>query len=129
MLLANLTELIIFQVFASPWAASLDIEIRHAELTFQISPWPVDQEPESGVSAVDNLKVFLLAQVILLSTDQAQVRDSGKVCKLQDQFLTILHRYLKHKYNREANTKLAKGIMISSLAREAQEIRSQRLPV
>ena len=78
---------------------------------------------------MDNLKVFMLAQIILLSTDQAQVEHTSKVTRVQDQFLTMLHRYLKHKHHQGANSKLAKGIMISSLAREAQEIRSHRLPV
>ena len=117
-----------FQVFASPWAASIDIEERHAQLTYQISPWPVDN-PAQGDNNVDRLQVFLLAHIILLSTDQVRVKDVPQVSKLQDNYLTMLHRYLKFKYNRDANKRLAKGIMISSLAREAQEIRSHRLPV
>jgi hypothetical protein len=58
-----------------------------------------------------------------------QVDNVDDVSRLQDQYLIMLHRYLKYKYQWEANSKLAKGIMISSLAREAQEIRRQRLPV
>jgi hypothetical protein len=51
------------------------------------------------------------------------------VSKVQDQYLTLLHRYLKNKYRQGANSKLANGIMISHLAREVQQIRRQRLPV
>ena len=115
-------------MFASPWAASLDIEERHAQLTYQISPWPVDN-PTQGDTNVDRLQMYLLAHILLLSTDQVRVNDVPQVSKLQDNYLTMLHRYLKFKYHQEANTRLAKGIMISSLAREAQEIRSHRLPV
>jgi hypothetical protein len=57
------------------------------------------------------------------------VSNVTEISRVQDQYLTMLHRYLKFKYQQEANSKLAKGIMISSLAREAQEIRSHRLPV
>jgi hypothetical protein len=52
-----------------------------------------------------------------------------QVSKVQDQYLTLLHRYLKNKYRQGANSKLANGIMISHLAREVQQIRRQRLPV
>ena len=43
--------------------------------------------------------------------------------------MTMLHRYLKYKYREKYNTYFAKGLMISSLAREAKEIRKHRLPV
>ena len=115
-------------MFASPWAAGIDIEERHAQLTYQISPWPVDN-PTQGDTSFDRLQMYLLAHVLLLSTDQVRVNDVPQVSKLQDNYLTMLHRYLKFKYHQEDNTRLAKGIMISSLAREAQEIRSHRLPV
>lgn len=94
-----------------------------------MSPWPVDHINSYGEQEVDKVQIFLLAHILLLSTDQALVENNQEVSRLQDQYLTMLHRYLKFKYQQDANAKLAKGIMISSLAREAQEIRSQRLPV
>ena len=85
--------------------------------------------PSGDHATVDKVQVFLLAHIILLSTDQVQVGNGSEISKLQDQYLTMLHRYLKYKYQRAANAKLAKGIMITSLAREALEIRKHRLPI
>jgi hypothetical protein len=43
--------------------------------------------------------------------------------------MAMLHRYLKYKYRERYNSHFAKGLMISSLAKEAMEIRQHRLPV
>jgi hypothetical protein len=47
----------------------------------------------------------------------------------QGKYMVMLHRYLKYKYRDNYNSHFAKGLMISSLAKEAKEIRAHRLPV
>ena len=99
---------------------SIDLEEPHAELTLKMSPWPIDKINQDGKQEVDVVQVCLLAQILLLYTDQAQVENNLEISRLQDEYLRMLHRYLKLKYQQEANSKLVEGIMISSLAREAQ---------
>jgi len=67
----------------------------------------------------------------MFSIDRAKVSDISKVSKLQDHHRTMLHRYLKFKFVRdqEAEEKLQKGIGIFAMAKEAQDIRSQMLPL
>ena len=115
------------QVFASPWADSKDLEERHAYLTKEMSSWPVN--PKDPAQNVDKVQLFLLANIIMLSTDSVTVREYAKITRIQELYMTMLHRYLKYKYRKNYNTLFAKGLMISSLAREAKEIRQHRLPV
>ncbi len=116
------------QVFTSPWAPSINLEQRHAELNKVISKWPVDEINNHDV--VDPLMLFCLGHVILFSSDFVDgIKDTKKVNNTQMKYLSMLHRYLKHKYNGEANNRFGKGIMIASFVRESNEIKRKRLPV
>ncbi len=114
-------------MFASPWADSKALEERHALLTKEMSSWPVN--PKDPARHVDKVQLFLLANIIMLSTDHVVVKDCARVSRIQEMYMTMLHRYLKYKYKEKYNSTFAKGLMISSLAGEAREIRQRRLPV
>ena len=115
------------QVFSSPWAPNISLELRHEELTRKISKWPlVDIETKK----IDSLMMFCLSNVLLFSTDFLKLENPSRVNKVQMRYLNILHRYLKFKYDKDsANNRLGNGIMIASFARESQEIEQKRLPV
>ena len=62
---------------------------------------------------------------------KACLKDAQSATRVQLQYLKLLHRYLKFKYEHSdfANSQLHGGVMIGSLAREREEIIRQRLPV
>ena len=115
------------QVFYTPWAESKELEERHAALTREMSSWPVN--PKDPAKHVDKVQLFLLANIMMLSTDSVVVKDYAKVTEIQEKYMTMLHRYLKYKCKDKYNSVFASGLMISSLAKEAREIRQRRLPV
>ncbi len=84
---------------------------------------------DSICNGIFYFQLFLLANIIMLSTDNVTVQDYAKVTEVQGKYMMMLHRYLKYKYKEKYNTHFAKGLMIASLAREAKEIRGHRLPV
>jgi hypothetical protein len=75
--------------------------------------------------------VVLLVHSLMFNTDFVTLNDPQRVSKIQLQYLSLLHRYLRFKYERSdfANSQLHSGVMIGSLAREREEIRQLRLPV
>ena len=131
------------QVYTSPWAPDISLEERHMSLNQKMSQWPLDSETTSEASnenfslipssaykvRVDTIMVTIICQIILFNTDFINLKDRAKVAAIQDKYLKMLHRYLKFKYDHEANKRLGNGLMIMSLARESSEIRRQRLPV
>jgi len=70
-----------------------------------------------------------MANIIILSTENTTVSNPKLVEDIQSKFLMMLHRYLKYKYKEKYNSVFVKGLMIPSLASEARDIRSHRLPV
>ena len=89
-----------------------------------------DIKQEKGV--IDELQVPLMNAVLLYSKEGTTTpfRRPDLVDKIQHYYLTRLHRYLKYKYGEnEAMARLARGMKVASMAREAQEIWSHRLPV
>ena len=110
-------------MFTSPWAPSIDIEKRHLEITRVMGPWPLDENKKVG-----RVLMYLLANIIFLSTDFVDVANKENVNKAQQMYVMMLQRYLRHKY-KDGDSRFLQGIMISSLAREAAEMRAQRLPV
>ena len=62
---------------------SIDLEEPHAELTLKMSPWPIDKINQDGTQEVDVVQVCLLAQILLLYTDQAQVENNLEISRLQ----------------------------------------------
>ena len=115
------------QIFASPWASSVDLEERHAYIIPKMASWPVD--PRDPEERVDKAMLFLIYNIMMLSTDSVVVKDYAKVTEIQEKYMTMLHRYLKYKCKDKYNSVFASGLMISSLAKEAREIRQRRLPV
>ena len=47
---------------------------------------------------------------------------------IQLKYITLLQRYLKEKYPRQAHSKLAGGLMLLQHAKELYKMHSQRLP-
>ena len=135
------------QVFSSPWAPNIELENRHKELTRKICQWPLDHGSNGGYHGskrdhsdpailggsenVDRTMVVLLVHSLMFNTDFVTLNDPQRVSKIQLQYLSLLHRYLKFKYEHSdfANSQLHGGVMIGSLAREREEIIRQRLPV
>ena len=122
----KVSENLNFQVFTSPWAPHITLEERDEELTKKISKWPLDK---SG-GGPDGLMMCYLSNILLFSTDFLPLENPQRVALVQTQYLKMLHRYLKSKYDQDhANNRFGNGIMIASLARESHEIRRKRLPV
>ena len=131
------------QVYSSPWAPNIELENRHKELTRKICQWPLNHgsrggyhdhsDPASlgGSENVDRTMVVLLVHSLMYNTDFVTLNDPQRVGQIQLQYLKLLHRYLKFKYEHSdfANSQLHSGVMIGSFAREREEIRRQRLPV
>ena len=115
------------QVFASPWASSVDLEERHAYIIPKLAAWPVD--PKDPQQRVDKAMLFLIYNIIMLSTEGVTLADESKVRKLQARHFNMLYRYLNHKYKFNAETFFHEGMLMCRLGREAHEIRIHRLPV
>lgn len=115
------------QVFASPWASSVDLEERHAYIIPKMAAWPVD--PRDPEEIVDKAMLFLIYNIMMLSCDGIALRDESKVRKLQARHFNMLFRYLHHKYRGCADNYFNEGMKLCSLGREAFEIRTHRLPV
>ena len=47
----------------------------------------------------------------------------------QMKYISMLHRYLKETYPKQANTKFAGGLMLIQLAKELYDMHSMRLPL
>ena len=132
------------QIYTSPWAPDISLEERHRALNQKMSQWPLDSESTTSnenfsllpldkestayEAKVDTIMVSIICQIFLFNTDFINLKDRFKVAAIQDKYLKMLHRYLKFKYDSEANKRLGNGLMIMSLARESSEIRRNRLP-
>ena len=115
------------QIFASPWASSVDLEERHAYIIPKMASWPVD--PRDPEERVDKAMLFLIYNIMMLSTEGIVLEDESKVRKLQARHFNMLYRYLHHKYKDLAVNYYNDGMMLCRLGREAHEIRTHRLPV
>jgi len=137
-----------WQFFSSPWASSIEYEQRHLELARQMSFWPVlddnacimEEEEKNEkrlnstekIEIIDDLQVYLMSAILVFSSEgiTSKLKRPDIVDRIQEYYLTMLHRYLKYRYGHdEAMTRLARGIQITSMAREAKEICKTRLPV
>lgn len=115
------------QLFTSPWASSSELEDRHAHIIPKLAAWPIDfNDPDKPI---DKALLFLIYNIIMLSTDGIRLADESKVRKLRESHYNMLYRYLKHKYRRNVDDHFREGMEIASLGREAHFIRSHRLPV
>ena len=84
------------------------------------------------VEVIDDLQVYLMSAILAFSTDGiiSKLSRPDVVERVQAYYLTMLHRYLKYRYGyNEAMNRLARGMQITSMAREAKEICKTRLPI
>ena len=94
----------------------------------KICQWPVDFV--DGKNNVDEIMVFCLGHSLMFDTDFVKLDNPQSANTVQLQYLKLLYRYLKSKYDSDiANSKFHEGIMIGSFAREITEIRQQCLHV
>ena len=79
---------------------------------------------------LDHALVVLLQNMIITSVEDAGLTPVQKfrIEQIQLQHITLLHRYLKFAYPKEANSKLAGGLMMLQYANEISKICSMRLP-
>ena len=81
----------------------------------------------------NDLQIPLMNSVLLYSTvgvDTSTFERPDIIEKMQSYYLSKLHRYLKFRYGEiEATNQLSNGMKIVAMAREAQNICLQRLPI
>ena len=87
---------------------------------------PVNDSPVRNSSSdinIDYVLPHLLSIVALYSTDNCKnVQDPSTIQKLQSQYLTLLHKYLKFRYPADAYPRLARAMVVLSKAQESVEI-------
>ena len=91
-------------------------------------PWNSSEK----VEIIDDIQVYLMSAILVFSTDgiTSKLSRPDIVDQIQEYYLTMLHRYLKYRYGQdEAMNRLARGMAITSMAREANEICKTRLPI
>ena len=115
------------QLFASPWASCSTLEERHAHIIPTLAAWPIDFNDPG--KPIDKALLFLMYNIIMLSTDGIALSDESTVRKLQVSHFNMLYRYLKHKYKTNVDDHFKEGMQIAKLGREAHIIRAHRLPV
>ena len=82
------------------------------------------------IEIIDDLQVYLMSAILAFSTDGivTKLNRPDVVDRIQEYYLTMLHRYLKYRYgDEEAINRLSRGMQITSMAREAKEICKTRL--
>ena len=67
--------------------------------------------------------------IIAFSTETCSLERADIVEAAQLRYVGLLQKYLGHKYGKEANQRLANGLMITSYARQVYDIQKKRLPV
>ena len=112
------------QLYSSPWSPSIEVEVRHENLTRKMSDWcpRIDSE-------LDLLPTVLMLYILLFSTEFLDLQHPEQVAKSQLHFIHLLQSYVKRVYPQNAGKKMVDGMLLISWAREAQEIRRKRLPV
>ena len=91
-----------------------------------------NSNPSEEEIVTDDLQVPLMCSILLYSTTgiNSSLKRPDLVDKIQNYYLTKLHRYLKYRCGEnQAMHYLTKGMKVASMAREAQHIWSQRLPI
>ena len=88
---------------------------------------------EATNDTTSDLQIPLMNSVLLYSTvgvDTSIFDRPDIIEKMQSYYLCKLHRYLKFRYGEiQATNQLSNGMKIVAMAREAQHIWLQRLPV
>ena len=112
------------QVFASPWAAHMDIEEEHEKIFNDVMQWL------NKIQDVDPILILILQMILFYHSDgiESQLKDLPKVQKLQSYYAKLLHKYLKSKHEDNlANILFARGIMLVHDTQRAFELSMQRL--
>ena len=91
------------------------------------------ERPGTTNETTSDLQIPLMNSVLLYSTvgvDTSAFERPDIIEKMQSYYLSKLHRYLKFRYGElEATNQLSNGMKIVAMAREAQNIWLQRLPI
>jgi len=113
-------------VYSTPWAPNADIEERHFKLTQIISQLSRSADKKT----LDSLILVLSSMILLLNPDDTDMPNASKekVSNIQMKYISLLHRYLKAKYPKKANSKLAGALMLIQMAKELYDLHAQRLP-
>ena len=80
----------------------------------------------------DKIQLILITLAMVFHTEGIDVRqliDRRAVEETQLRYLTMLHRYLKDKYQQKADSKLANAVMMIHDAKEAHDLHKKRLPI
>ncbi len=75
--------------------------------------------------------MLLFEMVMMFTIDHSKIKPNqrAKVDHLQTKFLWLLQRYLKFRYPKDYNLKLANGVMLLHHADQLQKMHFQRLPI
>lgn len=113
-------------LYPKPWATADPAEVRHREIVGQMAAWC--RNPDTG--GTDKILTMLMILIMLFSTeDEAGKLKKGRlVDSIQTKYTHMLYRYLKEKYPRSvASKKFCSGIFLGALAREASDIKKEKL--
>lgn len=116
------------QLYPSPWAKTLEDEDRFYKLMLQMKSVP----REDGQTPVDPVHFILMKLIIAFCPDFIQLERRDLVERMQLKYVGFLQKYLSRKYKdrpAEAARRLARSLMVTSWARESDEIMERRLPV
>jgi hypothetical protein len=80
--------------------------------------------------APDKIQTTIFDVILLLCVDETNLSPEKKkeIENVQLKYILMLQRYLQDKYPKQANVKLANGLMLLQLAKELYQMHSQRLP-
>jgi len=104
----------------------LCLTFQHLKLTDIFRKWA---SPSPDV-APDKIQMTIFDVILLLCVDEANLSPEKKkeIENVQLKYILMLQRYLQDKYPKQANVKLANGLMLLQLAKELYQMHSQRLP-
>merc|ERR1719499_1177980 len=95
-------------LFTSPWCPSADIEEKHKKLMKEIA---------ESIDSGDMIEVILIVLIILFNPDFLDLDDKKKVEIIQLKFVLALHAHYKKESFSDAGSRLARSLMIPTLAR------------
>ncbi len=104
----------------------LCLTFQHLKLTDIFRKW-ASPSPDVGP---DKIQMTIFDVILLLCVDEANLSPEKKkeIENVQLKYILMLQRYLQDKYPKQANVKLANGLMLLQLAKELYQMHSQRLP-
>ena len=112
------------QVYASPWAAHVDIEEEHEKIFNEVMTWL------DNIGEVDHCFILILQLILFYNSDgiESRLKEAKKVQQLQSYYAKLLHKYLKSKQEDNlANNLFSKAIMLVYDTQRTFELSLQRL--